>query len=458
MMTLPGAVAVSRADINSRRRRKSVRDSQFRELTVCDVERRRCTTTLPPEFPLTTRPIVLIAFAALLAAGCISSEELPKRLAVETAPLFFSASDFAEVQTAVVNICPSGFESTLTFAAEGDILGLAVNVAEAGSTTFETAGNPGLDTLIFLYGPMDADGFYGQVPIAVDDDSGEGLQAIVRRDLAAGEWFVVVTTSGGMGQGSVTLTGTSSCGEPLACVTDADCPNANSGDPATFGANAECEAVCWDSVCVTQCTYPDGDGDGIADEVDNCPNVANTSQADADGDGVGDACDDSFDGGVACEEDQDCYYTDGDAVCSGRCQDGQCVTFGCNVETTTTADDDDEDRVSDNLDNCIGIANPDQADSDGDGLGDACEESSEMRCAVDDDCDDLVESDDGIVCFGICENTYCVYPLMDPWNGLCTADVDNDRIPDDQDNCVWAWNPFQEDSDQDGIGDACDTP
>ncbi len=34
----------------------------------------------------------------------------------------------------------------------------------------------------------------------------------------------------------------------------------------------------------------DGDGDGVADRVDNCPTVSNADQADVGGDGFGDAC------------------------------------------------------------------------------------------------------------------------------------------------------------------------
>jgi hypothetical protein len=37
----------------------------------------------------------------------------------------------------------------------------------------------------------------------------------------------------------------------------------------------------------------DADGDGICDDVDNCPAVANPSQSDLDGDLAGDACDDA---------------------------------------------------------------------------------------------------------------------------------------------------------------------
>lgn len=36
---------------------------------------------------------------------------------------------------------------------------------------------------------------------------------------------------------------------------------------------------------------PDDDGDGVANHLDNCPDVANPDQADRNGDGIGDACD-----------------------------------------------------------------------------------------------------------------------------------------------------------------------
>ena len=43
----------------------------------------------------------------------------------------------------------------------------------------------------------------------------------------------------------------------------------------------------------------DEDGDGNADDRDNCVDIPNGDQADADEDGTGDACDDDRDGGCA---------------------------------------------------------------------------------------------------------------------------------------------------------------
>ncbi|MFN3198302.1 MAG: fibrinogen-like YCDxxxxGGGW domain-containing protein [Bradymonadia bacterium] len=82
-----------------------------------------------------------------------------------------------------------------------------------------------------------------------------------------------------------------------------------------------------------QIIVPDADGDGVNDDVDNCPNAANADQADGDADGVGDVCD-------ACPADAT-NDADGDSVCQ-------------------------------DVDNCPTVANADQADDNGDGYGDAC--------------------------------------------------------------------------------------
>jgi hypothetical protein len=122
-----------------------------------------------------------------------------------------------------------------------------------------------------------------------------------------------------------------------------------------------------DGTTVLNPAVSDGDGDGVPDGQDNCPNAANADQADTDGDGEGDACD----------------------------------------------TDDDGDGVPDDQDNCPNASNSDQTDTDNDGIGDVC--------------------DAGVV------------------------DSDGDGVPDSEDNCPHMANADQTDTDGDGIGDACDS-
>ncbi len=72
--------------------------------------------------------------------------------------------------------------------------------------------------------------------------------------------------------------------------------------------------------------------------------------------------------------------------------------------------DTDNDGVNNLNDDCLGVADPNQADLNGNGIGDACE----------------------------------------------PADVDGDGVTDLSDNCPTFPNPGQQDSDSDGVGDACD--
>jgi hypothetical protein len=66
-----------------------------------------------------------------------------------------------------------------------------------------------------------------------------------------------------------------------ACVSDAECDD---------GVACTLIDTCQAGVCVPG-GGGDADGDGVCDAEDDCPAVANPSQADLDGDDVGDACD-----------------------------------------------------------------------------------------------------------------------------------------------------------------------
>ncbi len=89
-----------------------------------------------------------------------------------------------------------------------------------------------------------------------------------------------------------------------------------------------------------------------------------------------------------------------------------CVGLGTTAGCIPDSDEDD-DGILNLLDNCPNTPNADQADSDGNGVGDVCD-------------------------------------IPPP------PDNDEDDVPDWIDNCPSTFNPTQADGDGDGIGDACD--
>lgn len=123
---------------------------------------------------------------------------------------------------------------------------------------------------------------------------------------------------------------------------------------------------------------------------------------------------------------------------------------GTLLASVTILGDADEDGVADSEDNCPEVPNAEQVDTDGNGVGDACND------AEDADGDEFADALDN------CPNEPNPGQEDADGNGVGDAcndaeDRDGDDFADALDNCPDRSNPSQEDRDADGLGDPCDT-
>jgi slime mold repeat-containing protein/thrombospondin type 3 repeat protein len=250
----------------------------------------------------------------------------------------------------------------------------------------------------------------------------------------------------------------------------------------------------------------DFDGDGVKDCADNCPDTSNADQADHDGDGVGDACDPNLctdvnaDDGVSCTVDRCDPATgltthnpsnercDDHDLCNGTetcdvvngCQAGvplvvddqdACTLDACDPPTGEIShqpvDVDDQNAcTTDSCDSATGVITHQPIDIDDQNActTDSCDPATGevTHQPIDIDDQDPCTADS---CDPVTGDVSHVTTGDQDGDGLCDADdpcpldpsndVDNDGFCGGVDNCPTVPNHDQQDSNGDGVGDAC---
>jgi gliding motility-associated-like protein len=164
--------------------------------------------------------------------------------------------------------------------------------------------------------------------------------------------------SDGFGNAAVSL---QACSAPTGYVSDdTDCDDTEANNYP--GNNEVCDGI-------------DNDCDGLVDDDDDSLADATTWYHDGDGDGYGDP----LDAVTSCNaptdyitDDSDCDDSDANSFPGGTEIPNDGIDQDCNGSDLIIGDT-DNDGVLDDVDNCIDTPNPDQADSDNNGIGDECD-------------------------------------------------------------------------------------
>jgi hypothetical protein len=175
-------------------------------------------------------------------------------------------------------------------------------------------------------------------------------------------------------------------------------------NPAPTGDQLSFQVIAGDAPEVPD--FPDADGDGVEDSVDNCPNDFNPGQEDGDGDGdvgdgVGDVCDNCPDDLNPGQEDEDVGGGDGTGDVCDNCAPGV-----CNPDVRAP------------LNSC---SNADQSDEDNDGVGFKC-----------DNCPDTPNGPDLGTCLTgdtLLVGTDCTEDAACGTDGFCSKNQENENTP-----------------------------